>query len=94
MSDEKFTQGEWVNENTPFESHKGREIWSGEQNCVAIGIVSIHDAHLIAAAPKMYRLLQKFIPCDEDGNGAFIYEDGSEYLGSAVNELLAEAHGE
>lgn len=56
----------------------------------------IANAHLIAAAPKMYRLLQKFLPCDEDGNGIgdFLYSDGSEFMGEEVIALMAEARGE
>lgn len=52
------------------------------------------NASLIAAAPEMYQLLQKFIPMDEDGNGSFVYEDGSECMGEDVNKLLAKARGE
>ena len=52
------------------------------------------NAHLIAAAPDMYALLQKFLPMDEDGNGSFIYDDGSECMGEDVVKLLAKARGE
>jgi hypothetical protein len=52
------------------------------------------NAHLIAAAPKMYRMLKEFLPMDEDGNGEFSYNEGSEYLGDEVTKILAEARGE
>lgn len=38
---------------------------------------------------KMLRdVLAKFTPCDENGNGEFLYNEGSEYLGADVLEVL------
>jgi hypothetical protein len=51
-------------------------------------------AHLIAAAPDMYELLLKFLPMDEDGNGPFEYNEGSEHYGEEVKALIAKARGE
>ena len=92
---EQFTQGDWnVPPHTVGPDDQCEVVFNEAGECIAEYVHSRDDAHLIAAAPKMYKLLQKFLPCDEDGNGVFLYNDGSEYLGDEVTKLLAEARGE
>tara|TARA_R110001632_G_scaffold41831_1_gene105544 strand:+ start:763 stop:1044 length:282 start_codon:yes stop_codon:yes gene_type:complete len=89
----KFTKGEWcisfVGDATYIDSHTGLTIAR-----VFDMEGSPHDAHLIAAAPDMYALLLKFLPMDEDGNGPFEYNEGSEHYGEEVEALIAKARGE
>lgn len=103
MSEEKFTKGEWfVMKNVAGSLEV--ETTSNEYLCISIatddadctnGPITLANAHLIAAAPEMYKLLQQFIPCDEDGNGNFLYNDGEDDpIGQLVEPLLAKARGE
>lgn len=39
---------------------------------------------------ELLTLLDKFYPCDEDGNGNFEYNEGSEYLGELVESTLSK----
>lgn len=83
-----FTKGEWkvygdwgINTGDSTECHATFENYG--------------DAHLIAAAPAMYKLLEKFLPMDGDGNGwDFVYDEGSEHMGEEVIALLSKARGE
>ena len=93
MSKEKFTKGEWSISHD--NDHVGEYINVGmaqlynsyhdteqsEQNA--------HDAHLIAAAPDMYRMLNDMaIYLKSDGNGCFDNTVG------VIDKLLAKARGE
>lgn len=91
---EKFTRGEWSSKSGYSISSKGHGYIAKALPVYMDSSERKANADLIAAAPKMYRLLQKFIPMDDDGNGEFIYSDGSECMGDEVNALLAEARGE
>ena len=95
--DTKFTKGLWT--------HQKGDDWIYDDSkddqviCCAMPVNNNYEvrranAHLIAAAPDMYELLKEFLPMDEDGNGEFQYNEGSEYLGKKVTELLAKARGE
>lgn len=53
--------------------------------------VVIEEQNALIAEFK--KLLERFTPTDDDGNGNFTYEDGSEYLGEEVNRLLAKIGG-
>ena len=88
---EKFTDGDWRVEN----AWCGYEILSHDGNdanlvCGVDGDISNEDdefnAHLIAAAPDMYRML-KMLEGFESSNGkaAWAHE---------ITELLAKARGE
>ena len=94
----KFTKGPWrvfgdwgiqaKNEVSCLATFEFTRLDDGTSN-------GFDNAHLIAAAPDMYKLLQKFLPMDEDGNGwDFQYIEGSEHLGEQVVKLLAKARGE
>tara|TARA_R110000772_G_scaffold209058_1_gene319593 strand:+ start:688 stop:975 length:288 start_codon:yes stop_codon:yes gene_type:complete len=92
----KFTKGEWSVLGEVVIAEKGHKTI--KPLCSLNGRMSPEEdganAHLIAAAPDMYALLLKFLPMDEDGNGPFEYNDGSEHYGKEVETLLAKARGE
>ena len=94
----KFTKGEWFHQ-------KGDDWISDDSNddriiCCAVCDGRSHEerranALLIVAAPAMYKLLEKFLPMDGDGNGwDFVYDEGSEHMGEEVIALLSKARGE
>ncbi len=104
----KFTKGEWIHVAADFSDFDiaitTQARW--DANDPNIAQVSVDwsgelareqkaNAHLISAAPDMYKLLEKFLPMDEDGNGwDFQYNEGSEHFGEEVVELLKKARGE
>ena len=109
MTDTKFTKGKWsTSYRKDSDGMYSQDVY--DSNGKAICSCSWYqidkgngntttnredNAHLIAAAPAMYKLLQKFLPMDEDGNGwDFQYNEGSEELGVEVVKLLELARGE
>ena len=102
----KFTKGPWVIStlyNTLMQiNSNGVDIcevdcngdFNEETGIMKSTVEELANAHLIKMAPDMYELLIRFLPMDEDGNGEFEYNDGSEYLGERVEALLAKARGE
>jgi len=103
----KFTKGEWrccdgtkFGEQVLFVDVKNKSavvcrLTKQVNKNTILSPEDIANAHLIAAAPDMYNLLQKFLPMDEDGNGwDFQYNEGSEHLGKEVINLLKKARGE
>lgn len=106
--DTKFTKGEWKwasgdgTEKDVCITTDKRNLSSTGNICELdvffdgeFGVEQKANANLIAAAPAMYKLLQKFLPMDEDGNGwDFQYNEGSEEMGQDVINLLAKARGE
>jgi len=90
MTDTKFSKSPWmVTPQGPADAN-GMGIcsmWGDGEELIA-------NVDLISQAPAMYKLLQKFLPMDEDGNGEFQYNDGSEELGEEVIKLLSKARGE
>ena len=90
----KITKGE-LKVNPLVNGHGFDVSFNDDGECVVDVVDKEADAHLIAAAPDMYKLLQQFLPRDEDGNGwDFIYDEGSEGMGEEVIKLLAKARGE
>ena len=96
----KFTKGEWIavqmeDVNSIYNIHYTAPDSEYSQASITLyNQDNAANAHLISAAPDMYELLKEFIPMDEDGNGEFQYNEGSEYLGKKVIELLTKARGE
>ena len=79
MNEIKFTKGEWRVEG--FVNGKGFEIaFNDDGEVIADYVYEESDAHLIAAAPKMYKFL------DDIANGR-----GVDY---PIEQLLKEARGE
>ena len=79
----KFTKGEWRVER--FVNGKGFEIaFNDDGEVVADYVYSEHDAHLIAAAPDMYKMLESIVISMECFHGV---DTDSMY------ELLAKARG-
>ena len=85
MTEAKFTPGPWEAHETG-RSRSGvpeHEIhWSYIGECVAEIVHGPADAHLIAAAPKLYAAL------------SYLNENGEMPLGTTIDDLLAEARGE
>ncbi len=87
MSEVNFTKGDWV---AVF--NDTLDEWHIEANCCVNGffdmpcaeIGSEEDAHLIAAAPEMYRMLERILANQAIGSP----------LALEINQLLADARGE
>ena len=93
MSEAKFTKGQWRVQMT--ETKEGRNILEVVTNafdvcCYRLGIRNKHDAHLVAAAPEMYKMLDLITDSSnlEDAEHA-LRENFQEIL-----KLLAKARGE
>lgn len=79
----KFTKGEWRVER--FVNGKGFEIaFNDDGEVVADYVYSEHDAHLIAAAPDMYEMLESL----REDYGLLTP------VGKDIDKLLAKARGE
>ena len=90
----KFTKGEWKSDYYDVKSN-GKLIADCGFSSEGCDKEEQANAHLIAAAPDMYKLLERFLPMDGDGNGwDFVYDEGSEHMGEDVIALLAKARGE
>ena len=86
MSEVKFTKGEWKVER--FVNNKGFEIsFNDDGEVVADYVYEEADAHLIAAAPEMYNLLERLTSHNN------CKKDIIHLLGEA-DSLLAKARGE
>jgi len=90
MSDTKFTKGEWfISDST---TNKDISIWSSESNCITSINYGFWDenhqdelkanAHLIAAAPDMYKALEAL----SKGEGL--------QPGTTIESILIKARGE
>ena len=89
MSEEKFTKGEWV---VDCEISMHVEVWSGEERICEVGTRYSEDvapnAHLIAAAPEMYEMLNTIAEnMHKSSNGTI-----GDIL--VIESLLAKARGE
>ncbi len=89
MMSEKFTQGEWV-----AKQGCGCKIYSGNTLICLIKHAPNQDhgqqynAHLIAAAPDMYRMLAGIVPL-------LPYDsDDDKLLADNIDKLLEKARGE
>lgn len=78
-----YTKGEWTAEDYG-------SVFSGEELiCDTFITGNKHDAHLIAAAPKMYAMLEECAIMLRDGT-----QEHAEECTKQVEKLLAEARGE
>lgn len=95
MSEAKFTKGEWVagraDMATYVDGYPSKWIFADDQYCAIASGYDITDweevmanAHLIAAAPEMYEMLESL---REDYG---LLTD----VGKDIDELLAKARGE
>ena len=100
MSEEKFTQGEWVVEDSRAivcDGFKVAYACSGS-NIPFISKVSA-NAHLIAAAPEMYKMLDSIFNIEHERGGSLGVDGSFHYRVSEdvfkkVGFLLAKARGE
>ena len=93
MSEVKFTKGEWIKSHQAngevYVTHRDMRRNSGRFICTLQGRDDVANAYLIAAAPEMYAMLQRWVDSYEcvDDN----YQDG---VNSDTIDLLAKARGE
>jgi hypothetical protein len=87
MSNEKFTQGEWRAEITRVRFPNGKMMWAEGGDFDTL----IANAHLIAAAPVMYRLLSGI--CGEKSARCCNYAPESCEVCS-IRKVLKKARGE
>lgn len=76
MSAEKFTPGPWrVHTEQPEECSlaAGHYIDAADGSGVAFAQRSPEDAHLIAAAPEMYEVLQRFVDTESGRDDEELY---------------------
>lgn len=92
MSKEKFTQGEWVISHD--NDHAGEYVNVGMAQLYSNyhdkeqAAQNVHDAHLIAAAPDMYRMLEVI------SDRMHKTDQGSIEDILTIEKLLAKARGE
>ena len=93
MSNEKFTQGEWaVEENAYGEftvSSDGEEIAFPIEGYTNINRKA--NAHLISAAPDMYRALRDVLPECEQQQDGYYTANLTQYEVEAIRAALAKA---
>lgn len=89
MSEAKFTKGPWIsmvrNDDDAMMSFYGVGIGKAFVSVSTCGNNSVHDAHLIAAAPEMYAFINKLT--------IGLANDFPSLRDSAI-EILAKARGE
>ena len=103
MSKAKFTKGEWeAKETIAYKNQIKVKDKKGKQGKIIGNIRSRDNAHLIAAAPDMYEMLERFLPYstfDIDGNetlhgGEFNWNEDDDPMIDELKKLLAKARGE
>lgn len=91
MSNEKFTQGEWrvvptgAHWNNP-ELQNLQICYSDVGECVCDTVYEKADAHLISAAPDMYRALQKVMSYQGEHMEDWLYDECVAALAKADGE--------
>lgn len=89
MSDTKFTKGRWeVDINASWQNPRNickiSDVVGVSTSLIEVDGEAVYDAHLIAAAPDMYVMLEDLF----DGGGLHRLDE------IAIVELLAKARGE
>lgn len=100
----KFTKGEWevidgtlVGEQVLFVHVNGNGVV-----CILTNQVDAHlpvsvegkaNAHLIAAAPEMYHMLNRVIQAQKDADNEIEHSDLLHFLYDDIEKLLAKARG-
>ena len=87
MSNAKFTPGPWrfnsvLNCISTTATNIRQDVICDVEGSIYKSLVKPENAHLIAAAPKMYEALR------------YLNENGEMPLGTTIDDLLAEARGE
>ena len=87
MSNAKFTPGPWrfnssLNCISTTAKNIRQDVICDVEGSIYKSLVKPENAHLIAAAPKMYEAL------------SYLNENGEMPLGTTIDDLLAEARGE
>lgn len=95
MSKEKFTQGEWLVQKVTLQSGgKVNEVVTDNYDVAStfLGVRRVSDAHLIAAAPDMYRMLNDIVEDLESTD--FRALSARIEASHKAKKLLAKARGE
>ncbi|MGB2063575.1 MAG: hypothetical protein ACPHUL_00370 [Marinomonas gallaica] len=93
MGEAKFTKSEWRVE--PFVNGNAYEIaYNDDGEVIAEYVYDLPDAHLIAAAPEMYDLLEKVKSAQELADNEIEHSDNLHELYDDIKKLLAKARGE
>lgn len=102
MSETKFTKGEWWVNNIG-NHHNNPNIdnlqicYSLAEECICDTVYELADAHLIAAAPEMYGVLNELSHTFEVlSNKIKVYEYDHEFkkIKAVLDDTLAKARGE
>lgn len=107
MSNEKFTQGEWAVSthrdevsvymgeavNNPYE-HNCSDVWCCDSQWWENDETAIANAHLISAAPDMYRALRDVLDECEMQQDGYHLASLTQYEVEAVRAALSKADGE
>lgn len=94
MKKEKFTQGEWKVMNQTGRLDYSYMVYTGDECDRTNEGESKANAHLIAAAPKMYRMLtmlSMYVGGFDDGG---VNSKSCEQVSGDIQKLLAKARGE
>ncbi len=90
---EKFTKGPWIRKyhanGCNYVSAQDVSLNGCYSVASCVGPDEISNAHLIAAAPEMYELLDDYVSFVERGDA-----EGFNQMFCVVKELLAKARGE
>lgn len=93
----KFTKSEW-NIKTTGHYYNGERQYKHEVLVDGIGVACFEDstanAHLIAAAPEMYHMLNRVIQAQKDADNEIEHSDLLHFLYDDIEKLLAKARGE
>lgn len=107
MSNEKFTQGEWVVSRhcdevsvymgeavtSPYE-YQCSDVWSCDVYWSENDETAEANAHLIAAAPDMYRALRNVVCSPSERRGDIVQVALTQVEVDAIRAALAKADGE
>lgn len=86
MSNEKFTQDEWSVNNVGMTGDVFDVVFGDDEECVCEIVHEEADAHLIASAPDMYRMLERL--------SEYRSFQGVPAWTDEISKLLAKARGE
>src|SRR5690554_4373697 len=101
MNNERFAQGEWtVNEKIMVAVNCGKKhialvnIYNDGTDKSVLKDECLANAHLISAAPDMYRALQNINQAIIDSNNEIELADAVTALCHDISQVLAKADGE
>lgn len=96
---EKFTKGEWcvsIEQITPTSNKTNYAVYTESFDVVSpmLGIRNVFDAHLISAAPDMYRALRDVVCSPSERRGDIVQVALTQVEVDAIRAALAKADGD